>query len=95
MIAVLVKNLSDNKEDKEKIRRHCFRRIFIGLFMLTSGIAIWVNIAVNNLAESLNPDWFGTVVRVIVYSILIIWISAGFWLVLYGWFSPCPQPLEY
>lgn len=90
-----MKHLSKNNEDKDKKSRHYFSRIFLGLFMFTSGIAIWVNIVVNNLVESLNPDWLGTAVQVIVYSILIIWIFAGFWLVLYGWFSPCPQPLEY
>lgn len=87
--------MSKNKADKEKKSQRCFKRIFIGLFMLTSGIAIWVNIAFNNVMESLNPDWLGTAVRAIVYSILIVWVFAGFWLVLYGWFSPCPRPLEY
>lgn len=90
----LKKLLPGNKENSEKKPRRCFRRVFTGLFMLTSGIAMWLNLTSIQHMKTLNTDW-QLVFQAIASTILILWIFAGFWLIAYGLFSPCPEPLEY
>lgn len=89
-----MKRLSDREESDEK-GGHCLKWIFIGLFMFTSGILLWSYLTLNAVLENPNPEWLSDSVQIVVPSILIVWITAGFWLALYGYFSPRKRPLEY
>lgn len=73
----------------------CLKWIFVGLFMLTSGIVLWLNLILNRTFENPNLEWLSDSIQVAVPSILIVWIFAGFWLALYGYFSPSKKPLDY
>lgn len=86
--------MPNDREVTERKSKKCNKRIFAGLFMFTSGIAILLNIIINQLVEALNPDW-QSVIGAITSSIIILWIFGGFWLFLYGLASPCPEPLDY
>jgi hypothetical protein len=63
--------------------------------MVTSGVAVWGNIVLTKLVESLSSGGYATIVQATLNSILIVWILGGFWLTLYGWFNPCPDQIEY
>jgi hypothetical protein len=63
--------------------------------MVTSGVTVWLNVVLTGLVESLSSSGYATSVQATLNSILIVWISGGFWLALYGRFKPCPDQIEY
>jgi hypothetical protein len=79
---------------QKKIKREkCPKRIALGSFMLATGIAVALDIFLNDIAVVFEKS-YRPAISALIWALLIVWVFGGLWILLYGWWQPCPKEFE-
>jgi Kef-type K+ transport system membrane component KefB len=68
----------------------CLKTFFIGLFLLTTGIAISLLVGINEPFSSSDLER-KVLQKTLAWIVLILWIGAGFWTTIYGVVALCDE----